>query len=234
MAALFNTYLYQPILSLLIFIYEHFSFGDLGIAIVVLTVVVRIVLLPLFYKGTKDQTLMARLQPKIKAIQTEHKDNKERQAAELMALYKEHKLNPFSGILLLIIQLPIFIALFQIFRTELGTAVFVTHSFLGVVDLSAKSIGVVLIAAILQFVQAKLALPPEQKESDGKKNPLAAMGKTMLYVGPIISAVVLWNLPSALGLYWVISTLFSVGQQAFINHRLAVRPPKELAPTKTV
>jgi YidC/Oxa1 family membrane protein insertase len=230
MAALFNSYLYQPILSLLIFIYEHFSFGDLGVAIVVLTVIVRVVLLPLFYKGTKDQTLMARLQPKIKAIQTEHKDNKERQAAELMALYKEHKLNPFSGILLLIVQLPIFIALFQIFRTELGTAVFVTHSFLGVVDLSAKSVGVVLIAAILQFVQAKLALPPEQKDPEGaKKNPLAAMGKTMLYIGPIISAVVLWNLPSALGLYWVISTIFSVGQQAFINHRLAVRVPKEPA-----
>lgn len=234
MAALFNSYLYQPILSLLIFIYEHCSFGDLGIAIIVLTVLVRVVLLPLFYKGTKDQTLMARLQPKIKAIQTEHKGNKERQATELMALYKEHKLNPFSGILLLIVQLPIFIALFQIFRKELGAAVFVTHSLFGIVDLSAKSLVIVVIAAALQFVQAKLALPPQQNDPQGAKNPLASASKTMLYIGPVISAVVLWNLPSALGLYWLISTLFSIGQQAYINYRLKPAVPEKLAPTKTV
>ena len=219
MATLFNTYLYQPILWLLVFIYQHLSFGDLGLAIILLTVVVRIVLLPLFYKGAKDQALMQRLQPAIKKIQTDHKDNKEVQA--LMALYKEHRLNPFSGFLLLLIQLPIFIALFQIFSKGLAAPVFDSRTLFGLIDLGAKSIVVVLIAAALQYVQGKLTLPPKSV-SDG--NPMASAGKFMIYVGPVISIIVFMNLPSALSLYWTVSTIFSIGQQLYINKKLKNTP----------
>lgn len=221
MAALFNTYLYQPILAVLIFIYQNLSFGDLGVAIILLTVLVRIVLFPLFYKGAKDQTIAQRLQPKIKQIQVEHKENKEKQAEALMALYKEHKFNPLSGILLLLVQLPVFIALFQIFRKELGAAVFDNQTLFGLIDVGAKSILIVIIAAALQFLQGKLSLPPETKDTNAPANPLASAGKAMVYVGPLFTALILMNLPAGIGIYWIVTTLISVIQQAYINARLA-------------
>ena len=220
MATLFNTYLYQPILAVLVFIYENLSFGDLGVAIILLTVAVRIVLFPLFYKGAKDQTIAQRLQPKIKQIQTEHKEDKEKQAAALMALYREHKFNPLSGILLLIVQLPVFIALFQIFRKELGAEVFDNQSLFGLIDVGAKSVVIVLVAAVLQFFQGKLSLPPT-KEGDAKANPLANAGKVMIYVGPVFTAIILMNLPAGIGIYWIVTTLFSIAQQVYINKKLA-------------
>ncbi|MEK7086984.1 MAG: YidC/Oxa1 family membrane protein insertase, partial [Patescibacteria group bacterium] len=95
MTNLFNAVFYQPILSVLIFIYNNLAFHDLGLAIIFLTILVRIVLFPLFYKGAKDQALIQRLQPHIKKIQLDHKVDKAKQAQELMALYKEHRFNPF-------------------------------------------------------------------------------------------------------------------------------------------
>ncbi|MDO8470200.1 MAG: YidC/Oxa1 family membrane protein insertase [bacterium] len=214
---MFQTYIYQPILAVLVFIYNSVAAQDLGFAIILLTIVVRVVLLPLFYKGAKDQALMQRLQPRIEEIQREHKADKEQQAKALMALYKEHKLNPFSSIFLLILQLPIFFALFQIFSRELAGTVFATHTLLGFVDLSAKSIPIILIAAALQYLQGKLSIPPKTTPA---KSSAAAVGKVMIIVGPILTVVVLMNLPAALGLYWLISTLFSVVQQVYINRAM--------------
>lgn len=215
---MFQTYIYQPILDALVFIYHTAAFNDLGLAIILLTFAVRVVLLPLFYKGARDQALMQRLQPRITAIQREHKDDKERQAKALMALYKEHKLNPFSSILLLIVQLPIFFALFRMFSKGLDGGVFVSHTLFGVVDLSAKNLLIVVIAAALQFLQAKLSTAT--KKGAGQQGSAAMVGKVMLVVGPILTVVVLMNLPSALGLYWLVSTLFSVVQQVYINRAL--------------
>ena len=80
MSNLFNAYLYNPLLNSLIFLYENIPGHDLGIAIIVLTVIIRIVLLPLFYKGAKDQAILQRLAPKIKEIQKDHKDDRAKQA----------------------------------------------------------------------------------------------------------------------------------------------------------
>ena len=97
MANLFHTILYQPLFNALIFLYQYLSFHDLGIAIILLTIVIRLVLFPLFYKGAKDQAILQRLAPKIKEIQTNHKNDKQKQAKAMMDLYRQHKVNPFSG-----------------------------------------------------------------------------------------------------------------------------------------
>jgi len=221
MGSLFNIYLYQPILSVLIFIYENLSFHDLGLAIIILTILVRVVLFPLFYKSAKDQSLMQRLQPKIKKIQDDHRHDKEKQTQALLALYKEHKFNPFSGIFLLLIQLPILIALYQVFLKELNQSVFTSPYFFGFINLSQKSLAMAVLAALLQYYQAKLALAPNKEgESKNQPNPMASMGKTMVYMGPIITLLILSNLPSALGFYWSISTAFSLAQQVYINKKL--------------
>ncbi|MBI5732900.1 membrane protein insertase YidC [Candidatus Jorgensenbacteria bacterium] len=212
MTALYQTYIYQPILSVLIFIYNTIAGHDLGIAIVLLTILVRIVLFPIFYKGARDQTIMQRLQPHIQKIQSDNKGNREEQARKLMSLYKEHRLNPFSGFLLIIIQLPIFIALFNLFTKELSGGAFDSKMFLGLIDLESKSLPLVLIAAVLQYYQGKISVP-------SKNSSMPAAGKMMVFLGPILTVVVLSTLPSALGLYWIVSTLFSIAQQIYINKK---------------
>lgn len=221
MVYLFNAYIYAPILSVLIFIYRYASFHDLGIAIILLTLLVRIVLFPVFFKSAKDQSLMQRIQPRIQEIQEKHKEDKEAQAKALMELYREHKLNPFAGFFLLLLQLPIFLALFQMFTKELTSGLFDSRMFLGFIDLGAKSIALVLVAAILQYFQGKLALPPAEPKKEGQKeNPTLAVTKIMVIVGPAVTVLVLMNLPAALGLYWAVSTGFSIVQQVYINRAL--------------
>lgn len=223
MSEIFHTYLYSPILWVFVFIYENLAFNDLGFSIFILTVLVRVVLFPIFYKSAKDQSLMQRIQPKLKKIQTDHKDNKEEQARQMMSLYKENKLNPFSGFLLLLVQLPVFIVLFQIFTRELSTSVFDNQLFLGLINLGEKSIVIAIIAAGLQYFQSKLLLPPASKENKDE-DTMARVGKTMVVVGPVLTFFILMNLPSALGFYWAISSLFSIAQQIYINKKI----PKEL------
>ncbi|MDI6733957.1 MAG: YidC/Oxa1 family membrane protein insertase [Patescibacteria group bacterium] len=219
MTALFNSYIYEPILSVLVFIYQNIAFQDLGVSIIILTLLVRTVLFPLFYKGAKDQTIMQQLQPQIKKIQTDHKNDKEKQAKALMSLYKENKLNPFSGFFLLLIQLPVFIALFQLFNKELETSTFDTHSFLGLISLNEKNLSVTLITALLQYYQGKLSLP-KQTNQDKSPNPMIMTGKAMVWIGPIITFFVLSALPAALGVYWFTSTTFSILQQFYINKKI--------------
>jgi YidC/Oxa1 family membrane protein insertase len=221
MSQLFHTYLYEPILAVLVFIYRNLAFGDLGIAIVILTIFVRFILLPIFWKSAKDQALMARLRPQIRKIQITHKDNKEEQAKKLMALYREHKLNPFSGFFLILLQLPVFIALFQIFSRELNTATFDNHFFLGLINLEEKNIPIAAAAAVFQYIQGKMALKAVPEEDNKKdNNPVASAGKMMIWMGPIFTVAILSGLPSALSLYWLVSTLFSIGQQVFVNKSL--------------
>ncbi len=220
MFAFFHTYLYLPMISALLFIYNTVAFHDLGLAIVFLTLVVRIVLFPLFYKGAKDQALMQRIQPHIKKIQLDHKDDKEAQARAMLDWYKKYKLNPFSGILLLISQLPVFIVLFQVFSKELSTGIFATTTLLGFINLGTKGYVLPIIAAVAQYYQTKLMMGPQTKTTGTDDNPMASMQKTMVVVGPAFTFFILLNLPSALSVYWTVSGVFSIFQQIYINKRL--------------
>ena len=121
MGYLYNQIFYRPILNALIFFYNTIAVHDFGLAIIFVTLVIRFVLYPFFHKGTKHQMMMQRLQPKIKKLQEAHKDDKVKQSEALMALYKEHGVNPFLGIVLLLIQLPIMLALYWVVRSGLGT-----------------------------------------------------------------------------------------------------------------
>ncbi len=165
---------------------------------------------------------MASIQPEIKKIQKDLKDNKEEQAKALMAVYKKHKFNPFSGILLLLVQLPIFFALFKIFSKEISQSIFSNTIFLGFLDLKSPNLTIAFLAAILQYWQGKLSMPSAPSSSSEDK--MADFGKMMMYMGPAMTLVVLIKLPSALGLYWAVSTLFSVAQQIYINKKLQTQP----------
>ncbi len=227
MGTFFNTILGQPLFNTLVFLYKTVAFQDLGLAIILLTLIIRFILYPLFYHSFKNQTVMQRLQPEIQKIQHTHKENKERQAQAMMELYKQHKVNPFSGFLLILVQLPILIVLYQVFLKGITPEAFsnlysfisppsqINHSFLGLIDLGARSILIVVLAAILQYFQGRLSLPKQSPDS-----PAARMGKSMVFIGPIMTILILSNLPSAIGLYWLTTSAFSIIQQIAINRKL--------------
>lgn len=234
MSNLFHEILYRPLFNALIFLYQHLSFGDLGIAIILLTIVIRIILFPLFYKGAKDQAIMQRLAPRIKEIQNNHRDDRQKQAQALIDLYRQHKVNPFSGFLLLLIQLPILIALYRVFLRGFSAETlnnlysfipppkFLSHFFLGIIDLSQKNIFVAVAAAATQYLQAQLSLPKTSKNSR-QLTPAEKMGRQMVYISPILTIIFLYlfNLPSAVGLYWLTTSTFSVIQQIIINKKIS-------------
>ncbi len=234
MKFLFNEILYRPMLNLLFFLYNNI-WADLGVAIILLTLIIRFVLLPVFYKSAKDQTIMQKIAPKIKEIQETHKHDKEKQVKEIMNIYKEHKVNPFSGFALLFIQLPFLIALYQVFLRGLGSNLSdflysfvavpsqINYHFLGLIQLNQKNIALVLIASVFQYLQTYLLMKVAKKNNADKKpeggiNDIAQrMGKQMMYIGPVFTFLILYSLPSAVALYWVTTSVFSVVQQIFIN-----------------
>lgn len=228
MGNLFNNYIYEPLLEVLKFLYGNFSFHDLGIAIILLTLVVRVVLLPIFYKGAKDQALLQKLAPKLKEIQTKHKNDKEKQVQATMALYKEHKVNPFSSIFLLIIQLPILIALFKMFSYGLGAIPDLNPLFFGLIDLTKRNLVFVVLAAIAQYWQSKLMIPKSSKLTKNLSTQ-ERMSRQMIFIGPLMTMLFLGvfkfggnYLPAAVALYWLTTSIFSAIQQIIINKRLDI------------
>ena len=221
---------YIPILNVLVYFYNTIAFHDFGIAIIYVTLLIRLVLYPFFHKGVKQQMVMQRLQPKIKKIQELHKDDKEKQSQALMDLYKEHGVNPFSAILLLLIQLPILISLYHIILSGLGASTLVglypfvsapaasTGCSLGY-STSKKSLELVVLAGIAQYFQARFAIYRNPK-GDGALSPAEKIARQMAFIGPIFTILIFYNLPAAVGLYWLTSSLFSIGQQLIVNRNL--------------
>lgn len=224
---------YRPFFNGLFFIYERAAFHDLGLAIIVLTVIVRLILFPVFHRSVKNQTIMQKLQPKIKDLQAAHKGDREKQTQALLALYKEHNVNPFSGFLLIFVQLPVFIGLYKVFSQKFTEESFkalyffvdnpgnINTSLLGLINLYDSSIVLVVLAALFQFLQGYYSLPKtEVNKSERELSAMERASRQMVYMGPVITLVIFWRLPSAIALYWTVSSLFSFIQQLIINRKL--------------
>ncbi len=213
---LFNTLLYQPLLSLLKFIYCNLAFYNLGLAIIILTVLIRVILLPFFYKGAKNQIILQKLMPYIKQIQKKYKDQRQKQAELLIKLYRRYKINPFSGFFLLIIQLPILIALYRVFLNLNEISELENFIFLGM-NLIKPSFPLAIVAGFLQYFQTYLTLP---KSFESTKKNQEVSSKAVAYIFPVITVAILVKLPSAIGIYWIVTILFSILQQTYLNHKL--------------
>ena len=231
---IYHIFLYRPLVNCLVLLYEYLPGHDFGIAVVLLTILVKIILFPLGMKSLRSQQALSKLQPEIKKIQEKYKDNKEEQTKALMELYKKYQINPFSGCLPLIIQFPILVALYQVFRhfSELtqGNLLYsfvpnpgqINPVFLGILDLSKPSLMLAFLAGILQFFQSRMALSQSFiKESAKSKNKLSTqMQKQMVYFLPFFTVLILFRLPSVIGLYWVVVTIFTIVQQYYISKKL--------------
>jgi YidC/Oxa1 family membrane protein insertase len=224
---IYNDIIYRPLLNLLVFFYNIIPGHDIGIVIILVTIVIRLILAPSFHKSLKSQKAMNDLQPKLNEMREKHKDDKEAQAKAMMELYKEHKINPLSSCLPLLLQLPILIGLYQVFRVALGghdiaglysfvkAPAMISANFLGLVDLSKPSILFGVIAGAAQFWQSKMMMP----KTAGQDATMKAMQLQTTYVLPVISVIIAIKLPAGLPLYWIVTTLFAVGQQLYIKRQ---------------
>lgn len=225
---MFHILLTQPLFNVLILLYEHVTYGDLGLAVIALTLLIRLVLYPVFYRGIKSQMLMQKMQPEIQRIQKELKNDKPKQTEALLKLYKEHKTNPFAGLFYTFVQLPLLWAVYKIFMvgvtpeslkdvysfistpTEVGTM------FLGLVDVSQPSWAIVIIATIASFIQSYMMIRQTASRTAKQQPAMKYMG----YIAPVLTLVILPKLPAAVGLYWTITAIFSIFQQERINKQI--------------
>lgn len=233
MLQIFQSFFYEPILNLVVFLYSTISFHDLGVAIVFLTIIIKIILLPLSKQAIKSQKAMQDIQPKINQIKKEYADRKEEMGRALMSLYKENKVNPFSSCLPLLIQLPFLWAVFRVFRDDPGKHLDLVYGFLanfkpetidsislGFINLAEPNYILALLAGAAQFWQAKMMLNKKQKidaNNQSKEDSMAnMMGKQMLYFMPIITIFIGATLPGGVTLYWFTLTLLTAIQQRVI------------------
>jgi YidC/Oxa1 family membrane protein insertase len=223
---LYTDIIYRPILNLLVYLYNVIPGHDIGLVIILVTVVIRLLLAPFMHKSLKSQKAMNALQPKLNELREQHKGNKEAQAKAMMELYKDNKVNPLSSCLPLLIQLPILIALYQVLSHALkgslnGLYAFVTNPgtidprFLHIIDLSHPNFAFAIVAGLTQFWQSKMMLPKTPNSDATAK----AMNVQMLYILPLVSIVIAWRLPAGLPLYWIVTTLFAIGQQYYIMRK---------------
>ncbi len=228
---IFDAVIYQPLFNALIVLYQWL--GDFGFAVIALTVLIRLALYPLAAKAIRVQKITARLQPRMKEIQEKYKTDKEKQALMMMQLWKENKINPMSSFLFLLIQLPILWGLYRVFWNGFKDGSlsmlygfvpnpgFIDPLFFGKIPLSDAFPAFAIAAGVLQFAQTKMMVPAVLPDKAGKEKSqserFAAMMQTQsLYVFPVITVLIFWGLPSALGLYWIVSGIFSVVQQYYI------------------
>lgn len=231
MSEIFTKILVQPIFNLLIFVYNIVPGADFGIAVIIVTVLIRLVLSPLSVKMLRSQKNIAKLQPKLKELQVKYKGDKQALAREQMAMYKEYGVNPLSGCLPLLIQLPILLALYQTFikgfKPESLSLLYkfvenpgVVHNIaFGFFDITQKSPVLAILAGVLQFIQAKMANLAQSMSGGGQNDMAAAMSKQMLYFFPFLITIIAWNLPFGLTLYWVVTTAYSIFEQMYINKK---------------
>ena len=231
MSQIFNAVFYQPILNLLVFLYNIVPGHDIGLAIIIMTAVIKLILLPLSKQSIRSQKALQELQPKIDEIKKKYAGNKEEQGRAMMQLYKQEKVNPFSSCLPLLVQLPFLWAVFMVFRDGLsGQSLNLVYSFiyrpefinttsLGFVNLAERNIVLAVLAGLAQFWQDKMmATKRPEVRGDGAKDEdmMAIMNKQMLYMMPALTVFIGLSFPGGLALYWLVTTLLTAFQQLYL------------------
>lgn len=223
---------YQPIFNLLIFLYNTVAMGNLAAAIIFLTITIRLIFLPLSKRSIQSQKSLQELQPKMEKLKKEHKDDREKLGREMMALYKEHNINPLSSCLPLLIQLPFFISIFQIFKKESLDSLFhLIYPFISVpgeietmifnsLDLSHPNGVLAVMVGLAQFAQTKMLMstkkPAVKGEGSRDEGAAAMMNKQMVYFMPVFIVIIGFQLPAALMLYMLTFNLTMIIQQVIV------------------
>lgn len=244
MSFIWHTFFFDPIYNGLVFFIDAIPGGDVGLSIIAITLVVKFILLPLSLKAAKMQKVVRELEPKMAEAKERHKDNREALARATMDIYREAGINPFSGIFLMLIQIPIVISLY--FSVYSGGGVplpgintdllysfvpapeTIDMIFLGFVDIAAKSLPLAILAGLTQFIYANLSMPKLEPRKEGEMDMKAdfarSMNVNMRYVLPLVIGFVAYTLSASVALYFTVSNIFMVGQELYTRRHRATPP----------
>ncbi|MBI2068696.1 MAG: YidC/Oxa1 family membrane protein insertase [Candidatus Yanofskybacteria bacterium] len=225
MISIFNEILFRPLFNITVFLYDILPWNDFGLAIIVLTVIIKFIFLPLTTKSIRSQKKLSQLNPQIQQIKEKYKNNPKAQSEATLALYRENGINPLSGCLPLLIQIPILIGLYQAFIVGLKPESLgmlygfvknpgaINQTSFWFIDIGSKMPVLAILAGGLQFLQAKKS--SAQTQGPGAVPEMKALNSQMLYFFPIMVIVIGWNLPAGLLLYWLTTTAFSIVEQTY-------------------
>lgn len=236
MKNLLKVILYKPLYNLLAFLVWLVPGHNIGVAIILLTVLIRVALIPSSKHAIEAQKKIKDLNPEIEALKKKYPDKQE-QARKIMEFYKINKINPLSGCLPLLIQLPVFFILYYVFRTGLTTERYADLLYSFTPHLDTIKTGFLwvdlakpdkfyifgIIAGALQFIQAR-QITPVKKNSAKSSDIQDVLQNQALYIMPLMTVIIAATLPSALALYWIITTLFTIIQQKAIMGKKGTKP----------
>lgn len=244
MQALWYTLFYNPIYNALIWIMGHITMGDIGFAVIVLTIFVRLVLFPLSKKSVRSQIMMKHIAPLLAQVKKDY-PNKEEQAKKTFELYKQYNVNPFSGCLFVLIQLPIIFALYYVFYKGLAFGSsdqlysfvkmpsIVNEMFLGFVNVNLNhNMVLALLAGVTQFIQGYLASPIKDKNTEDKdkkdktfqEQMADSMAINIKYILPVFITFIAFKLSAAIAIYWVTSNLCTILQEWYVRKTISTTP----------
>lgn len=240
-STIWHTFFFDPIYNSLVFFITAIPRGDIGLAMIATILLVKTILLPLSIKAVKTQKAMREIEPKLKEIKLKYKDDKQAQAEAMMSVYRDAGMNPLASITLVFLQIPIIIALYYAVSTGGGiklpdinlevlysfikTPDIVTMNFLGLIDITKRSLLLAIGAGITQYIHVKLTmpmLPPREagSEPDMKDEFMRNMQLQMRYVMPVLIIAISYSISAAIALYFMVSNLVTIAQEYIVRkHR---------------
>ncbi len=224
---MFQTFFWKPIINILFFCF--YLLKDFGLSIILATVFVRLLLWPLFTQNEVLQKKMQKIQPELKKIQAENKANPQQQTALLLEVYKTNKINPSFAFFFAFFQIFVIFGLFSAFSVAVRPDFFkflyptlanlvkspISHSFLGLFDLSKPSIILAILATVTQVMHGLITLK-HLSNDDPQKNIM----KIFTYVFPVIFILNFKSFKSAIFLYWTILTVINIAQTIYIRKKV--------------
>lgn len=240
MISFFKVAVYTPIYNGLVFLIDILPGGDVGFAVILITIFVKLVLFPLSLKAYRTQILMKGFNQEIDQIKNKYKDDRNKQAEAIMNFYRDKKVNPFASLVVLFIQIPIVISLYYVFYkgglptinpdllySFVPNPDHVNTIFLGIFDTAGKSVFLAFVVGLTQFLQMKIAMP-ELAPKDPNKRPDQMSFKDnmargfqfqMRYVMPVVLGFIAYSISSAVSLYWTTSNIFAIGQELYLRRK---------------
>ncbi|MDP3763900.1 MAG: YidC/Oxa1 family membrane protein insertase [bacterium] len=233
MSFLYHTFFFDPLYNVLVLLFKILPWADAGIIVVLLTILVRLIIYPLSRKAVLTQMKMSEIAPDLAKIKEKYKDKAEEQAKQTLALYRAKGVNPFSGILVIIVQIPFILALYQIFLqfpevnssllySFVTTPDYINTTFLGFLNITAKSATLALLAAASTFFQFQISMKGQiqPKGNSFGDNLTRSMQTQMKYFFPIIVFFISYKISGVIALYWLTTNLFSIVQELFIRKNI--------------
>jgi YidC/Oxa1 family membrane protein insertase len=232
----FHTIISAPLYNGLIILLNLGTWMDVGIAVIVLTILVKTALFPLSLKAARTQRVMKELEAPMKEIKEKYKDNREEQGRKLLDLYRNNNINPFSSFVVLFIQLPVIFGLYWLFLKgglpEVNMDLLysfvpkpdeISMYFLGFVDMASKNVPLAILAGVTQHFQARFALPPIEPRAENatfQEDFARSLQVQMKYVLPIIIIYIAYIASAAVALYWITSNIFAIGQELHVKKKI--------------